>query len=139
MDNASALIRNTLLISNSGDYDIEVISNLMKSFSPENLRMTLRKREMFMFEEQNEILGTIGLEGSKVHDFFVAPDRQKRGVGSALLSFVEARAKENGVRNLYLAASLTAVRFYKKKDYETTGEEDDGTYGRTVGMRKLLQ
>ena len=92
-----------------------------------------------MFEEQNEILGTIGLEGSSVHDFFVAPDRQKQGVGSALLSFVEARAKNNGVRSLYLAASLTAVRFYRKKGYESTGEEDDGAFGRTVGMRKRLQ
>jgi GNAT superfamily N-acetyltransferase len=134
----SALIQNTLLVSNLADYDLEIVGNLQNSFSPEQLRSLSRKRSIYVFEQAGVLLGTIGLEGDKVYNFFVSPDRQGSGVGSELLDYVENRARAEGRRKLNVDSSLTAVSFYRKKGYRRTGEQNNRSFGRTVAMEKTL-
>jgi GNAT superfamily N-acetyltransferase len=134
----SALIQNTLLVSNSADYDLEIVGNLIAAFSPSQLRAVAKKRRIFICEENRAVLGTIGLEENRVYNFFVAPDRQGSGVGRDLLDFVEKRVREEGWKKLSVASSLTAEAFYRKMGYIRKGEQDNGTYGRTVTMEKPL-
>jgi GNAT superfamily N-acetyltransferase len=110
----------------------------MNSFTPDKIILTAKKRDLFLLENDGKLVGTIGLDKSRISDFFIAPDQQTKGIGSILLRHVEELAKDNGVRSLQLSASITAVRFYRKRGYEPTGEQEDGPFGRTVGMRKLL-
>jgi N-acetylglutamate synthase-like GNAT family acetyltransferase len=134
----SALIQNTLLVSNSVDYDLGIIANLIAAFSPSQLRAIAKKRRIFICEENGTVLGTIGLEDNRVYNFFVAPDRQGSGVGQELLDFVENGARKEGWKKLSVASSLTAVAFYRKRGYVRKGEQDNETYGRTVTMEKRL-
>ncbi len=134
----SDLIRNTLLVSNLRDYDLQAILELSASFSPAEIRSLAGRREMFVYEDQGRLAGVIGLEGTGVYDFFVAPDRQGRGVGRALLRFVEELARRRGIEELHLSSSLTAVGFYKRLGYRRTGAESDGRFGRTVELVKSL-
>jgi GNAT superfamily N-acetyltransferase len=134
----SAMIQNTLLVSNSADYDLEIVGNLITAFSPSQLRAIAKIRRIFICEENGNILGTIGLEDNRVYTFFVAPDRQRSGVGRELLDFVEKRARKEGWKKLSVASSLTAVSFYRKMGYVRKGEQDNETYGRTVTMEKRL-
>jgi len=66
--------------------------------------------------------------------------RQARGagVGSALLDFVERKARTEGVRKLVIDSSMTAVSFYERKGYRSTGQQVDKSFGRTVTMEKDL-
>ena len=134
----SALIQNTLLVSNLVDYDLEIIGNLLDAFSPEELRALAKKRKIYIYEVDGVLLGTIGLEGDRIYNFFVSPDRQGSGVGGELLDFVENRARAEGQQKLVVSSSLTAVAFYRGKGYSKTGEQVNESYGRTVTMKKKL-
>ncbi len=137
-DKVSALIRNTLLISNTADYDYKVIRNLESTFMPEKIKALSLRREIFVCERDNRICGTISLENNTIFSFFVAPDRQMEGVGTQLLEYVENLARRRGTRRLYMAASITAVSFYRRQGYVITGSGGDNVFGRTYNMRKDL-
>ena len=109
----SALIRNTLLVTNLRDYSLETIRALMSTFSTESVGSLARRREMFVCEETRRLAGVLGLEGAEVFTFFVAPDRQGSGVGRALLGYVEELARGRQVPSLRVSASLTAVGFLR--------------------------
>ena len=93
IEQLSALIRNTLLISNSLDYDMKVIQNLSQQYSTGNVRDMAMKRKMYVHLTDEVINGTVSLKGDTIYAFFVAPDRQGSGIGSRLLLFVEKVAK----------------------------------------------
>jgi GNAT superfamily N-acetyltransferase len=138
LQRVSALIQNTLLISNLSDYDLEIIGNLIDAFSPNQLRALAGKRRIYIYEEDGVLLGTIGLEDGKLYNFFVSPDRQGSGVGGELLDYVEKKAKAEGRQKLTVDSSLTAVAFYRRKGYRQTGEQNNRSFGRTVTMVKTL-
>jgi putative acetyltransferase len=135
----SDLIRNTLLVSNLRDYDLQTILELSASFEEREIRALAGSREFFVYEEQGRLSGVIGLEGTGVYDFFVAPDRQGQGVGRTLLGFVEELARRRGIEELHLSSSLTAVGFYERLGYRRTGAAGNGRFGRTVELVKSLR
>ena len=138
LQRVSALIQNTILVSNSADYDLETIGNLITAFAPNQLRALAGRRRIYVYEEKGALYGTIGLEGSRVYNFFVSPDRQGSGIGAELLSFVEHRARIEGKSVLSVDASLTAESFYSRRGYHRTGEQVDRSFGRTITMEKKL-
>jgi putative acetyltransferase len=137
---ASDLIRNTLLVSNLRDYSLQAILALSESFAEQEIRRLAGSREFFVYEQRDgRLAGVIGLEGTGVYDFFVAPDRQGQGVGRALLGFVEELARRRGIEELHLSSSLTAVGFYERLGYRRTGAARNGGLGRTVELVKSLR
>ena len=59
--------------------------------------------------EGERLVGWIGAirtysHGWEIHPLVVAPDRQRRGIGSALLAALEARARREGVLTLFLGS-----------------------------------
>jgi len=138
LQRVSALIQNTLLVSNLADYDLEIIGNLQDAFKTDQLRALAGKRRIYLLEEDGVLLGTIGLEDDKVYNFFVSPERQGSGVGGQLLDFVENLARAEGLRKITVDSSLTAVSFYRRKGYRQTGEQNNRSFGRTVTMVKTL-
>lgn len=59
--------------------------------------------------EGDDLVGWIGAlqtyrHGWEIHPLVVAPDRQREGIGSALLSALEARARAEGVATLFLGS-----------------------------------
>jgi aminoglycoside 6'-N-acetyltransferase I len=59
--------------------------------------------------EDERLVGWVGAlrsytHGWEIHPLVVAPDRQRRGIGSALLERLEARARGDGVVTLFLGS-----------------------------------
>ena len=133
-----ALIRNTLLISNSLDYDIDIIQNLSRQYSTRNVRDMAMRRRMYVHLTDEVVDGTISLKEDTIYAFFVAPDRQGNGIGTGLLQFAEKSAKSFGVQTLKVDASVTAREFYRKRGYKTIGEEKNNSYGAVYTMEKKL-
>ncbi len=134
----SDLIRHTIRISNSKDYDFEHIQPLIDYFSPEKILLLSRERDCLVALIDNYIVGTAAIEKDKLLTFFVHPDFQNKGIGTELLSSIESIALAGDIRLIKCEASITGVQFYKRKGYQLTGKDKDGRAGKQLGMQKEL-
>ena len=74
---------------------------------------------------------------AKIQRMAVIDDVRGKGVGRALLAFLEAEARRRGATRLTLWAQVRARRFYEKAGYAAEGAEfDDGTGIPHVAMQK---
>ena len=133
----SSVVCNTLRRSNAQDYSETVIDRLLNNFTPQCIAEMMSRRTVFVAIGHDEVVGTASLQQATVKTVFVAPEHQRKGVGSRLMNAVEASAKEAGLRSLTVASSLTAESFYtalgyKFLEYKLFGEE------KTVVMKRQL-
>jgi GNAT superfamily N-acetyltransferase len=134
----TALIANTLLVSNTGDYTLEEISRLAAGYSSQTMNALSRSADIWVYEHDGVVQGVVCLDRSVLQAFFVAPDRQGRGVGRALMRVVEAAARRRGVTALEVPASLTGVGFYGKMGFRSLGPGRSSGGVRIERMRKEL-
>jgi GNAT superfamily N-acetyltransferase len=85
--------------------------------------------EAYVFEEEGRVLGYAVLREDELHDLYVAPDSQGRGVGSAL--FDRAReARPEGFRLWVFRDNRKARRFYEARGCRqidaTAGVNEEG-------------
>lgn len=85
--------------------------------------------ENFVFEEDGKVTGFISLVGEKVCAIFVAPEKQGKGVGSALVKHVMVL---RGRLNLKVyRENKNALEFYEKCGFTAAGDEIDEITGCT--------
>ena len=93
------------------------------------------ERKYFVWKNDNIITGLVGLhryrwgppENVWLSWFAVHPDHQGRGIGSALISFIENKAKEIGYKKIFIETYgeetfAKARKFYEKKGFCKVGE-----------------
>ena len=74
---------------------------------------------------------------AKIQRMAVIDDVRGRGVGRALLAFLEEEARRRGATRLTLWAQAQARPFYEKAGYAARGDEfDDGTGIAHIAMEK---
>jgi predicted GNAT family N-acyltransferase len=79
----------------------------------------------------------IGPGVARIQRMAVIDDVRGRGVGKALLAFLEDEARRRGATKLTLSAQLQARRFYEKAAYTACGAPyEDGTAILHVSMEK---
>lgn len=138
-DAVSGIIRRTMHVSNSADYPLEQLQPLIDYFSPAKVEQINRTRTCLVAEANGQLVATAGLEDDEIVTFFVLPEQQGRGIGSALLQKLEAYARGQEIAELKLHASLTGAPFYARHGFQPTGEVMDGTAGPQISMRKQLE
>ena len=84
---------------------------------------------MFVAVLDNQIVGFGRVEKfnddtAEVCGLFVSPICARKGIGSLLLQFLEAKAKANGHQNMRLKSSKNAKGFYEASGYQTVQEID---------------
>jgi len=108
---------------------------------------------LFVLEDSNNLAGTIGIEYEKqtglLRSLAVDPNLRGRGLGKKLVYFLEAFARDQGVKELYLLTT-TAEAFFSGLNYEIiqrsrvpgfikeTTEFKDVCPASAVVMKKLL-
>jgi GNAT superfamily N-acetyltransferase len=117
-DAISRVIADALRQTNAADYGADVIARMTTSYNAARVGLMIRGREMFVAELEDEIVGVIGYSGGTVRSLFVASAYQGIGVGRQLLASVESRARRAEIRSLTVAASLTAIGFYRRCGFE---------------------
>jgi len=134
----SVVIRQTMLVSNSGDYHLEHLEPLIRYFSPAKVVLLNQKRNCIVAEVDNQAVGTVAIEDSNLVTFFVLPEYQRTGIGMRLLRAIEKITAENKINLLKLEASIKGTPFYEKFGYRRTGFIKDGTAGKQIGLEKIL-
>ena len=84
----------------------------------------------YVYENDREIWGFIGLNGEYIEGIFVSGEMQSRGIGKRLLDFVKTKKTELRL-NVY-QKNMRAIRFYQREGFrilsagvdEAAGEKD---------------
>ena len=96
----------------------------------------------FVAEYDGQVAGFSDLDSEGHIDmFYVNPDFQRRGVGSAMLRFITARAQSERVKRLYGEVSITARPVFERHGFKVLAYQTVQTNGQALGnyrMEKLL-
>lgn len=63
-------------------------------------------------DEDNDLYGVACLDKDELHSCYTRGNMQKKGVGTALLNYVESIARERGVKKLHVHANFYTEPFY---------------------------
>ena len=97
----------------SKDYPSEVIEGWLKGRKPEGYK-GIARNEMYVFEENNEILGWIHVRPDNIIGLFVAPAHTRKGIGRSLFNFGLDIVRKNRSGEIQFEATVTAIPFYMK-------------------------
>jgi putative acetyltransferase len=88
------------------------------------------------------LAGFCSFKADEVKGLYVAPDRARRGVGSALLRQAEATIAAGGHRLIRIVASLSGQAFYEDHGYRVVERRDwksrGGLVSAALAMEKAL-
>ena len=86
------------------------------------------RMSFYVYKSEGRIVGVAALEvegeeRGRIHWVYILPKYQRRGIGTALISYVEQEARKMGLKRLRLLTvegAYWAVNFYKKLGYTLT-------------------
>lgn len=126
-EEVSALVVKNLLEVNTKDYSHDLMAELVDCFSPDAMDASALEKEVFVGVEGERIVATAALvDDGWIHDVFVDTQWHGRGMGSAIVTYLEFLAKSRGYRVVKLPSSITAVGFYEKLGYKLLREVVSG-------------
>lgn len=135
----SALVVKNLLEVNTKDYPYDLMAGLVGFYSPDSMNAAALKKEVFVGVQGERIVATAALvDDGWIHDVFVDTQWHCRGMGGAMMVFLEKLAKSRGYRVVKLPSSITAVGFYEKLGYRQLREVVSGEGLTEVLMEKEL-
>ena len=96
----------------------------------ELVKELLLQAEVYVYENNQEIQGFIGLNGEYIEGIFVSDGMQSQGIGRLLLNY--AKTKRNELRLNVYRKNTRAIAFYQREGFkilcsgidEATGEKD---------------
>ena len=110
----------------AGWYSGEQIGVWTERLAPASYHQALERCEIVVAERDGELVGfgQIDLMRAEIEAVYVVPAAVRSGVGSALLTHLEAVARDHGLQRLALCASLNAETFYARRGYRARGREN---------------
>ena len=103
----------------------------------EFVREALLQSEVYVYENENEIQGFIGLCGEHIEGIFVSGEKQSQGIGKLLLDHVKDRNPKL-LLNVY-KQNTRAMSFYQREGFEIQYEGLDDATGEKDCVMAWLQ
>ncbi|MFH1787167.1 MAG: GNAT family N-acetyltransferase [archaeon] len=128
---------------------LDCIENNLKSLTKENKAFMIEvsqveelikksnEIQLFVYEKNNEILGTGAFDNGEIRTMFIKPFLQGKGLGKEIINFLINLAKKKNFKKIFLKASPEAEKFYEKQGFKKTGENNDFNF-RTILMERLI-
>ena len=120
----SDLIRNTIRISNTKDYPLELMNLLIETETPEHVLERASWTHFYVAEDEGRIVGCGAIgpfwgkeDESGLFTIFVHPEYQGKGVGRAIIETLEKDEYFLRAKRIEIPASITGVPFYLKMGY----------------------
>ena len=120
----SALISETLRITNTRDYPPEMMEELILRMQPEDILKRAGWTHYYVAEEDGRIVGcgAIGpywdkMDESSLFNIFVLPECQGKGIGRKIVETLENDEYALRSRRIEIPASITGLSFYLKLGY----------------------
>ncbi len=103
-------------------YSPEAITYWEDIHTEEKISEDAEKGCILVLEINRCIVATGTLLGHRISRVYVQPDRQGRGFGKLIMQELENKARQKGLKEVKLYASLVSKKFYDAIDYETIRE-----------------
>lgn len=120
----SDLIRKTIRISNTKDYPLELMEQLIESETPEHVKERASWTHFYVALDEDRIVGCGAIgpywgkeDESSLFTIFVLPEYQGKGVGRAIIETLENDSYFLRAGRIEIPASITGVPFYLKMGY----------------------
>ncbi len=99
----------------------------------ENYQQAIDEKEFYVAERDGVLIGFAVLvsQNPEIEAVYVSPEAKGEGVGAKLLSKLEERARDLGLKVLRLNASLNAVAFYQRAGFRAL---EESTYRLATGF-----
>ena len=133
----SGLIRHTIRVSNSKDYDQQSIDMLCSILEPEQVAKRIENEHILLCFSGVNLIGTAGLRRDYLRSLFIEPTNQRQGLGKVLVANIEEIARQNAIPEILVESSVTARQFYETLGYEFV-EFQPYPEGSFILMRKAL-
>lgn len=124
-EKVSKMIIRTEKTTNSKDYSEEAINALEKRVQPSHILERAGWTHFYVAEENDTIIGCgaigpyWGSEAeSSLFNIFVLPEYQGKGIGKKIVETLELDEYFLRAKRIEVAASITAVNFYRKLGYD---------------------
>ena len=111
---------------------------------PDIYENAIKEKIMIVAEEEDGILGLgiLDLGHREIGAIYIHPQAKGRGIGSCLLSALEARAMHDNAERLTLCSTINALGFYQHHGYvredKTFHELPNGVRLECIRMHKAL-
>ena len=114
-------------------YTSEELESWAKPKEPQSYDDAIRTKQCYVASVNNVIVGfgVLNQLRSEIEAVYVSPDGKGQGTGMKIISALEKKALELGLRKLTLNASLNAVDFYKRAGFEAL---EEGKYRLNSGL-----
>jgi len=114
--------------------------------SLEKLLEDFERKIFYVYKSEGKVVGVAALqieseETGRIHWVYVLPEHQRRRIGTALVTHLERKGREMGLRRLRLTTvekAHWAVNFYKKLGYDLA-DKIERPWGFDVFMEKELE
>ena len=120
----SALIVETMRVSNTRDYSAADMEALILHQQPENILQRAGWTHFYVAEEGGTVVGCGAIgpywgkqDESSLFSIFVRPDCQGRGIGRQIVETLEADEFARRAWRIEVPASITGLPFYLKLGY----------------------
>ena len=113
----SALVQQTVRISNGRDYPPQAVELIVANFAPAKVGQRMAERDVFVCQKGGRIVGTIALGADRLRSLFVDPELQRAGIGAALLDKLVQEVTRPMLVGTWATADW-AIRFYARHGFE---------------------
>ena len=119
IDRMLELCHNSILLSCRGDYNIDQLNSWAYiGFTPDNLMRLINNSKVFLMEDNSGMIGVASIvKEQHIHLLYIHHERQGRGYGKQLLSYLEFLTFCSGYKSISLHASITAKPFFLRSGY----------------------
>ncbi len=93
----------------------------------ELVKEMLSQAEVYVYEDDKEIHGFIGLSGEYIEGIFVSDEKQSQGIGKLLLD--NAKDRKPKLRLNVYKQNTRAISFYQREGFEIQDEGLDNATG----------
>jgi N-acetylglutamate synthase-like GNAT family acetyltransferase len=122
---AAALLRASITQLCRADHrdDPQTLAQWLANKTPEEFLSWVKNDENFCVVAQSDRLVGVGLlhRSGEIRLCYVLPGMQGHGIGKAIMSSLEGKARQLGLRTLTLESTVNARSFYESLGYRTSG------------------
>ena len=140
----AALYYNTVRRVNARDYNPQQIAAWAPEIAPDSFwQSRFGNYQVVVAEQEAGIVGFAEFDnlGGRIDCFYVHHDKQKVGIGTALLNYIERQARRRNLHRLFADVSITARPFFEKNGFAVVAEQESPYRGCTFkqyAMEKVL-